>query len=72
MRPTNPNVFRKYISFDVLEYMRDLNSSLVVFLYFKKSDMKGTAFNLSLFWQICNGHCNLFGNILLKTCMNSS
>ena len=52
--------------------MRDLNSLLVVFLYFKTSDMKGTAFNLPLFWQVCNGHYNLFGNIALKTCMNMS
>ena len=36
-------------------------------LYFTKSDMLETTFNLSFVWQVCNSNCNLFCNIALKT-----
>ena len=50
--------------------MRGLNSLLAVFIYLKKSYVKEIAFNLLLFWQVCSGHRNLFGNIAFKTYMD--
>ena len=52
--------------------MQGLDSFWIVFLYFKRFDMKQTTLNLPLYWQGSNSNDNLFWNIALNTKMGHS